>query len=343
MSSLIRGGPLWFGGLALLLSASACKKDKDTTDTADSNDGDDSAVDSADSGGETDTPCLAAVIALTPADGATSVYYRDTYTVAFDTDGSAALIEVRDAAGVAAPTSITWSEGNVEAFVTADLYPSSPYTLHVELCGVTSEATFVTSDLGTPIIEGPGSLVGHTYMIQLSEADITTPAVLEALAAEYLTVPLLFDVTQSDESTITFLGGLGEQNDDGTFSQIDGLPTWDFPAGDFTSSPYFATRADYITLMYGEYAIPIEEFTLDGVFTSDGSQILEGHATGKADTRNMAELLAQPADNYAALCDLAGSLGVYCEACLDGEPYCLYIAAEQIEASYQPGLTLTPY
>ena len=38
--------------------------------------------------------------------------------------------------------------------------------------------------------------------------------------------------------------------------------------------------------------------------------------------------------------DLAAAAGVYCTECSDGEPYCLPIVAEHIEAAKVDGLTL---
>lgn len=335
---------LWsLAPLALLLTG--CNKDKDDTgggdDTADTGDTSDTG-DTTDTG-DTSSDCTAAVTSTDPTAGATDVYYRGIYTISFDQDGSAADISVLDGAGAEVATDVSWSEGNVQAELRADLAASTPYTLHIELCGVTTDVPFTTSALGTPLTDGNESLIGKTYMIQLSEADITDPALLDAIASQYLTVPLLFQVTASDATSVDLLGALGEQNTDGTYSQLAGLPTWDFPAGDFSDSPYFSAAAEYITIMYGDIPIPIEGFTLEGSFTSDGSQIQMGRATGKADSRFMAPLISRPEDDYGAFCELAGAMGIPCEPCADGKPYCLYIVAENITALYQPGVTLEVY
>lgn len=324
-------------GLALV----GCNKDKDVGgDSGDSGTGDSGSDSGAGDSGDSGTDCVAAVTATSPTDGATGVYYRDIYVVDFSADASAAEIEILDDAGTPVSREITWSDGNVQASVRADLEASSAYTLHVELCGVTTEVGFSTSELGTPLDGGTSSVQGRTYMIQLSEADITEPALLGSLARQYLTVPLLFEVTEANDSVVDLLGALGYLEDDGTYTQMTWLPTWDFPAGDFADAPYFYAEAEYITIMYGPYPIPIENFTLEGSFTSDGAQIQKGRATGKADTRYMAPLIKRDPKDYAAFCDLAGSLGIYCEPCADGEDYCLYIVAEEIVGTWQEGVDL---
>lgn len=327
------------------LALAACNKDKDAdtggqdSDTADSGD---TGVDTADSDtSDSDTgECTVAVTGTVPTADAIDVYYRDTFRVSFDGDGSAAAISLLDSAGTDVTTEITWSEGNVQAYVKGDLAALSAYTLHVEECGVTTDIPFLTSDLGTPLTAGNASLLDHTYMIQLSESDITTPALLDAIASEYLTVPLLFNITAVDETSIDLLGALGYHENDGSYTQLTSYPTWDFPAGDFSDSPYFSAQADYVTIMYVDIPIPIEEFYLEGVFTADGNYIQNGKAKGKADSRFMGPLINQPEDAYSAFCDLGASLGIACEPCADGENYCVYIEAENITGYYQPGLTL---
>lgn len=334
----------WTRTGALLLVALAlpgCKKDKD--DTGDSEDSD-TQGETGESGdtSDTSTDCTTLVTDMVPTEGATGVYYRDTFEIAFDGDGSSATIAVLDPDNNPVATNVTWADGNVMAYVEAVLEPVTTYMMSVDVCGTHHSVSFTTSDLGTPLYDGPESLVGRTYVMRLSDGTVTDPAVLEVLANQYLTVPLLFGVTAADETQLDLLGALGEENDDHTFEQIVGLPTWDFPAGDFSTHPFFSAEAEYITLMYGDIPIPIENFTLEGTFTADGVYIREGRATGKADSRYMAPLIGMSADDYGAVCDLASSMGVYCEECADGMPYCLYIVGEDIIATYASGVTVTP-
>ena len=308
--------------LALLTLAGCTGKAVDTSDT-DPGHGDDS-----DSAPLDDTAgCVAGVLSTEPADGATDVYYHDTITVSFDGDGGAAVFALTDPDGTAVPVSATWTDGNVQAILTASLAPLTEYTLNTTVCGNSASSSFTTSDLGTPLTVDPSELVGSTYVFRLSDADITEPAFLGIIAGTYLTVPIL-------------IGGLGYEQDAG-YVQEPGLPTWDFPVASFTDQPYFEAASSLITIMYGTTPIPISDFTLSGTFRSDGSAIEHGIATGTGDSRYMAELVGKPADEYSAVCDLAASAGVVCTECpTDGEPYCLYIVAESINATKVDGLTM---
>ena len=56
----------------------------------------------------------------------------------------------------------------------------------------------------------------------------------------------------------------------------------------------------------------------------------------------MGELVGRTAKDYSAVCDIAAGAGVKCVPCSDGEPYCLYIVAEEITATQEDGLVLSP-
>jgi len=317
-----------------LIALVACNKDKDDTGPEDS-----TTPVTDDTGGTTGVDCETTVSSLTPVEGDTDVYYRGMLAASFEGDGAATVFTVTDASGAeVALSDFTWSDGNVQVWFRADLAPSTSYTLSAEVCGVSSSSAFTTNEVGTPLTEGNSSLSGRTYVTRLSEATIVDPAVLDPLLGQYLTVPLLFEVTTADEATIDLLGALGYQEDDGSYTQYD-LPTWDFPAGDFTDSPYFNAEAEAIVIMYGDIPIPIEDFTLEGSFSADGSEIRYGRATGLGDSRYLGELVNQPGVE-SAVCELAEAMGVYCQPCSDGEPYCLWIVAEDIECDYVPGLDL---
>ncbi len=325
--------------LSLVSLLVACKDETVKTDPTDTG-----VVDTADTSDSTDTsvPCEVGVISVSVDDGETDVYYRDTFVVSFSGDGQAAgaSLTLTDASGASVPADVTWSEGNVQASVSAVLDATATYTLTASVCGADTTRSFTTSTLGTPMTMEAGDLVGRTYVFRMSESTITQPPFLNALRSQ-LSVPILIGVTQADASTVTLLGGLGELRNDGTYRQYLGEPTWDFPAADFTENPYFEAQSARIVLAYAGADIPVENFTLSGTFTSDGSTLAEAIVTGLGDTRNMGALVSQP-DNPGAVCGFAEAAGVPCEPCADGEPYCLFIVAEQIDATYVDGVTVVP-
>jgi hypothetical protein len=329
--------------LLLALALAACDKDKDTaTDGDDTSVGTDTdtATDNTDTDTDTELNCAAVVLSTEPANGATAVYYRDPVVVSFDGDGSAAVITVMDAGGSGATLETAWSEGDVQASLSGVLLPATVYTISVDVCGVVTASTFTTSSLGSPLAIPASDLLGRAYVWRLSDATITEPAFLDFVASSYLTVPLLIGVTASDDTSIDLLGGVGYHENDGAYTQVDGEETWDFPAGDFADQPYFEAYSDYITVSYNGIPIPIEQFHLSGTFTADGTAIQKGVGSGFGDSRYMGPLLMQPADAYDAVCNIAAKAGVSCVPCSDGEPYCIYIVAEDITAEWEEGLTI---
>jgi hypothetical protein len=327
--------------LPLLVTLVACKDETVKTDPTDTGAIEDTA-DTADTV-DTSTGCEVAFSGVNVTNGATGVYYRDTFVVSFDGDAEAvgATVTIADGNGAAADTAITWAEGGVQASVTGVLRPETTYAMTVSVCGVDATTSFTTSSLGNELTLAPADLVGDTYVFRLSDSVITQPRFLDAVADSFLTVPILITVAAADESSIELLGALGELLNNGSYRQYSGEPTWSFPAADFTESPYFEAAADRIVLPYAGIDIPVEDFTLSGTFTADGSSLSEAIVTGLGDSRNMGALLGQEG-NPNAMCDVAAAAGVSCEPCGDGEPYCLYIVAEQIDATQVPGVTVTP-
>jgi hypothetical protein len=324
--------------LALLL---ACKDDTSKTRPEDTG----GTVDTADTA-DTDTgssDCTVTTESTSVRDGATDVYYRDTFTVSFTGDARAAgaTVSLTDASGTAVTVESTWSEGNVQTSLSGVLAPETDHTLTVSVCGVDTVVNFRTSALGSPLEGEPSMLVGQTYVFRLSDSEITQPRFLDAVAGTYLTVPILVSVVAADASSIELIGSLGELQNDGSYRQVPREPTWAFPAADFTAHPYFEASADRIVLAYAGIDIPVEQFTLSGTFSADGTFLEEAVVTGFGDSRNMGALLGQ-ADNPDAMCDLAEAAGVTCTDCADGAPYCLYIVAEEIDAAEVPGVSITP-
>lgn len=334
-------------GLALLWVLGACKGDDkggetgnvdDTGDTDTAGDTDTSTDTDTDT--DTDVPCETVAIATTPEDGTTDFYYRDALGVTFSDDASGATIQLLDGAGAEVATTVTWGDGNFQAEVTPvePLDGNTAYSLHIEVCSYSGDVLFTTSEYGTELAESAAGLVGNTYVLDLSKADILQPEGLGYLLAAYLTEPILLGVDHADESLIGMVGAQGYKKNDGTYKQV-GTDVWIFPDADFTSAPYFAASTPEISIDYSDVAIPIESFSLAGTFAADGSKIGGGWASGLGDTRNMGPLL-ELGDDPGAVCDLITALGLSCETCADGEPYCVFLEVEFDEAPLAEGLTI---
>jgi hypothetical protein len=325
------------------LAACSTTDSADPADTAGVVGSDDSGADSADTGGH--ETCDVHLSETDPADGATGVYYHAPITLTFSGDASAALVEVRDPQGVAAPATASWGAGNLILTLQAELQPDTAYTIHVESCGVTQETHFTTSVIGGLSIT-PAELVNRTFSFTLADADITEPAVLEALDDTTLVMPLGFMVQSADDTQIDILGALLDHKD-GTFVQKSESATWDFPTADFRAAPYFELRMDTFSLLYSvdggsETEIVFYDFFFSGAFDSTGNDIVQGTIDTEVDTRDLGPLFGLD-DTEDAVCDLARQFAVNCVACPDGADYCLHTVGQDITAPLVEGLVLTPY
>jgi hypothetical protein len=74
---------------------------------------------------------------VTPADGASNVYWRDAITLTFDADASQTVIVLSDASGAEVDIALSWdaSRMTVTWVPGASLAPSTPYGLSVQGCG----------------------------------------------------------------------------------------------------------------------------------------------------------------------------------------------------------------
>lgn len=337
------------------LGACGTDKDKGGTDTV----GDDTASTDTDTGedtdtgddtsgetGETDTtpPCETIATATSPEDEEDEFFYRDSLSVTFSDDASGATLQILGPDGVEVPSTASWGDGNLQVEVTPDspLVGNTTYTFHIAICEYSGDVTFTTSPYGADLEEEESSLVGNTYVFDMSKADIVQPEGLGYLLASYLTEPLLIGVDHLDTeaATIGMVGAQGLKKSDGTYKQV-GTEVWIFPDADFSSSPYFAASTPSITIDYGDASIPIGDFALEGTFSPDGLSIGGGHASGLGDTRNMGPLLGL-GDAEDAVCTLIDSLGlsVGCEACPDGETLCLFLEVYFDEADIADGVTI---
>jgi hypothetical protein len=332
--------------LAFLAGLPACKCGDDPTDDTDSADTGTSLDSDSDPDSTVDTdtapPCTTVVTETTPEEGGANWYWRDAPEVVFNQDALGSQVEILDAKG--APVAITarWAAGNVRVSLEPldPLAPSSNYQIHVNVCDTDTHVNFTTNAYGEPMGVTASDLVGRTYVISFSTVEFTEPAGVGALLGTLITNPELVGVTAADAKAISFVATEGVALPTGGYDQVAGSGVWSFPPGDFTSQPYFATDAEAIVLTYDAYELPIEGFHLEGTFASDGSSFGGGRLSGLADTRELCGYFGSSDPGYVCN-DLLGTWGIPCEDCSDGGHYCMFIAAQRIEAPLVPGFTIT--
>jgi hypothetical protein len=294
---------------------------------------------------DTGAPCDAPLnidVPVTPADGASAVYWRDAITLTFDADASQTDITLADAAGAEVETALSWdaSRMNVTVLPALALAPNTTYGLTVFGCGNDAVYTFTTAEWGEPLDIAPIDLVGRVYNFDLAGADYAKPEGLGTLLGLYLTEPLLFQITDVTTGGITLMGAQGMV--DGTSGEIvqnRTFSTWDFGQASFSDAPFFGATTAGIAIDYADSVIPMHNFHVEGTFAADGSMIGGGVASGHGDTRDMGPLLQLGGDPNA-VCDFASGLGLDCVDCPDGNPWCLEIEAHFDDAEWLEDLDL---
>ena len=213
--------------LVALIILSACNGDKDTdpvepvdTDTVIEDTGE--PPDTGDT-----TECTAAVADVYPINGQSDWYYRDAMTVLFDQDAQA-LVELTMLGNDASvDLSVVYNDDGLEATLlpTSGAWSgSTSYNLTIDLCGVTSTYAFETSPYGAPLKVDDSSLAGNTYYVDMSEAIYTQPAGVGTIIRQFLTNPLLIDITAASSEELTLIGAQGLLDEEGAEPRASARP-----------------------------------------------------------------------------------------------------------------------
>lgn len=181
-------------------------------------------------------------------------------------------------------------------------------------------------------------LVGRTYVVDLSSANIVSPPRVGALLAAYLTQPILLGVESSTETELEMIGALGIE-DVSPPEQDFCLATIDFPTADFTGNPDFAIGPTDISLAVAGSSIDVAGLEVSGTFAADGTYFDDGVVAGSVDTRPLDSLVG---GSEGAICSLVATFGASCEPCSDGEEFCLSLRAEDVYAAEVEDMSITP-
>lgn len=330
-------------GLITLLLMVACNGDKDTEVTDTSVTVEDSGQTDTDTGGDTGdtTDCTSQVADVQPLNGQVDWYYRDPVTVIFDqpAESDVSILATADGGDVAVDVTFDKTGLKAEIFPSSGLWDgSTTYTLTIDLCGTTGEYAFTTSSYGAGLSIPAEDLTGNTYYVDMSEATYTQPAGVGTIIRQFLTNPLLIDITSASTSELTIIGAQGQIDEvTAEVTQDTRYETWDFGSADFGTSPYFSAIATETTFTYVGQDIPVYDFSFDGTFSADANSIGGMNFSGLGDTRNMGPLL-NLGSSPGATCELLGSVGVECIECRDKEPYCVMLVGYFEDATLLPDI-----
>lgn len=300
-----------------LLALVACGT-KDSDDTS-------GGTDSNDSGGG--DSCEVTVPSTIPTSGATNANYRSD--IEFHLSAADATAQI-DAGGIAGTQMVSSDGKTVYWHLSAALAPMTAYTVTLNYCGGSVPLSFTTSNVGEPT---SGSLVGNTYAIDLTLANIVEPPGIGSVLGAYLTTDILLGVMSESGTDMQMLGALAVE---GATTQDYCSPSIDFPPADW-QNPYFQIGPQDTNFSVAGYDIAVQGLNITGSFAPDGSYVDGATLSGTIDTRPLAGLV-DDSGNEGAICELAVNFGATCEACpSDGGMFCLTLVANQISADKVSG------
>lgn len=302
--------------LSLLL---ACENDDKATPGEGETETGTPSTDTGDTGGEeTDEPppCLAAVVSTDPADGAVDVAIDAVPSVVISEADPSATLE-SDIPGTFTVTddglTLTW-------VADAALEHDTTYTVTASTCTGSQSFAFTTIALETP-----DHLVGRTWEFSLADGTITEPSALEALLGDEL-VPGLLGAAAAGPGTVD-LRIAADDLYDAVAHQDYCLATADVDGAAYDDGAVLATAPEvWVTLIEGD-PVPVYNLDFSGVWSEDGASFEGGTLQGELDARYVSEWIGFEPDD---LCSFLPIIGTSCEACPDGEAYCVFLRVEDL-------------
>jgi len=295
-----------YGAMAVGLLA-ACNGDKgEVTPTGETGDTD-----------TTDPRCPNALLESFPEDGANGVYAWSSMDLLLSRSDAGATIVVTDDDGTEVTGSLVLTEEDKRLTWT----PSGPmaagaYTWTLEWTDCeTRTATFNVSDVGTTLIADPSSLIGKTYVLDLTESRFVAPENIGEALTSQLEVRLLLGVVDVDDDGVHFMAGAEELT--GGSQSLDAPTTRFAEAADFSENPRFTGASDALGLVVEGDPITVTDLEMTGSFAADGSAIEGFRMRTILDMRDLKDALDLEDDNGP--CDLfSASFAVQCTACPNG-------------------------
>ena len=319
-------------GLLTSLAMFACSSDK-TTDTS-------SVEDTAVPQG-----CGVEIDETYPALNAADVYYLSSFSVELTDPDETATLTLTDSAGAEVAGEVSVDDDTLTFAPTAALAPSTSYNLNVSYCGSEEPAVipFTTSALGTALDGGNESIVGKTYAVDISSGTFVEPAGVGDLIGGLLENKILIGITSVENDLMGIRGAI---SDGATTDQDMCTETLEeFPAADFTTSPYFEIPKEDVTLSVAGFTATIYGLEVTGTFSSDATYFGGGTLQGELDARQILPLLGDAgldAETPEEVCGLLLGFGVSCVPCLsDNEPLCVRLSVERLIAD-ETGVELIP-
>ena len=282
-----------------------------------------------------------------PVAGTVDWFYRASLRFEFNLPPSGFEATLTTSAGSPVETDTpTQDDRDVTVTPSAPLQPNAAYEVAVSWDGGAAEIEFSTSSYGTPV-SNPAGLIEAAFLTDFASALFLEPQGLGSLLQGQLSdTYMLCDLLPGTEFGASSQPGLlyrfAVGDDNGGVEQELCEETTSLGSSDAGTweDPFFSIEVPgSLTMSMQGVDMVIEEVTMTGAYSEDGDAIGGGTFEGLLDTRSLNELLNSEDPN--AMCDLLlETAGVECEACPDGDVYCVQYYAINVQASLLPGVTI---
>jgi hypothetical protein len=309
-------------GILTSIAMLACTGDK-TTDTS-------SVTDTA----TTTEGCGVEIDDTYPVLNAADVYYLSNLVVELSDPDDTATLTLLDGSGAEVAGTVSVDDDTLIFDPTDALAPSTSYTLQVTYCSGSADIAFTTSALGSALEGGNESIVGKTYALDISSGTFVEPAGVGDLIGGLLENNILIGVKSIENDQMAIRGAISvasTTDQDYCTSTLE-----DFPAADFSTSPYFEIPKEDVTLSVAGFTATIFGLAVTGTFAPDGSYFGGASLEGELDARQILPLLGDAgldAETPEDVCGLLLGFGVQCVECQsDSEPLCVRLVVDRLVA-----------
>ncbi len=268
---------------------------------------------------ETEPTCDTTIPETWPVDGDPGVYHRSPveFTLS-EPDPSAAVIAEQT----------TRNDGLTVVYTPTDpLDPLTTYEVGLEYCRGTATIDFTTSELGQDL-QGEFDLEGRVYLADFNTVRHVTGDGVADVISTFLGDYVLLEVIEASEHVLQLRVALAIEDSEGFVQDPCGV-TVDLPEADFNAMPYFIHPTRDVELIAFGVEMQMNDFSASGTFAPDASWIGGIAITVTLDTRQAAQMLGVHEDD---ICLLAENVGLACQPCSDGQPYCGTLIMDDLSA-----------
>lgn len=177
-----------------------------------------------------------------------------------------------------------------------------------------------------------GCLTGKAFPLDLADARIIKPQGIGPIVADALGAAWSFGVSAETDTTVTTLIASNIRG-----AQDMCTPTAHPPEGSW-NDPVFAVGPADLVLYRDIFTITLSNFQFTAAANAECSAIQDGVFQADLDARLPGLDDLTGISDPQVICDALLGLGTECEACdSDGEPYCLKLMVDQMDAAASDG------